>query len=248
MMNPKCSSKKEWMSILFWLAAASGFVFLFSYSTSPLYPAYYGGDSAQFQTIGKSWLKGAVPYKDLFDHKGPWIFFINMLGYLLGGTKYGICCIQMIGMWSSLCLLFKTARYCLSRAAYAFGTVFLAMFFLFLNYGEGNLTEEYCLPFICASVYYIYIYFNEEHHQHSPKAAFLYGVTFCVCFYARVTNCVLVAAGVLAIAISWLSGVSKFMAECAGLSWRCTGCFPPLCHIFCSTGSTMGYVIWDVFL
>lgn len=34
------------------------FVFFFSYSTSPLYPDYYGGDSAQFLTIGKEWMLG----------------------------------------------------------------------------------------------------------------------------------------------------------------------------------------------
>ena len=194
--------KKKIGITLFWLVIAAGFVFLFSYSTSPLYPTYYGNDSAQFQTIGKCWLKGAVPYRDLFDHKGPWIFFINMLGYLLTGTKYGIFLIQIVCMWISLYFLYKTAKYGLHRTGYALGTVLVSMFFLFLNYGEANLTEEYCLPFICASAYYIYVYFNEEYHQHSPRAAFLYGMAFCVCFYTRVTNCVLVAAGVLAITVS----------------------------------------------
>lgn len=194
--------KKKIGIALFWLVIAAGFVFLFSYSTSPLYPTYYGNDSAQFQTIGKCWLKGAVPYRDLFDHKGPWIFFINMLGYLLTGTKYGIFLIQIVCMWISLYFLYKTAKYGLHRTGYALGTVLVSMFFLFLNYGEANLTEEYCLPFICASAYYIYVYFDEEYHQHSPRAAFLYGMAFCVCFYTRVTNCVLVAAGVLAITVS----------------------------------------------
>ena len=185
--------KKKIGIALFWLVIAAGFVFLFSYSTSPLYPTYYGNDSAQFQTIGKCWLKGAIPYRDLFDHKGPWIFFINMLGYLLTGTKYGIFLIQIVCMWISLYFLYKTAKYGLHRTGYALGTVLVSMFFLFLNYGEANLTEEYCLPFICASAYYIYVYFNEEYHQHSPRAAFLYGMAFCVCFYTRVTNCAAVS-------------------------------------------------------
>lgn len=52
------------------------FVCLFSYSTSPLYSGYYGGDSAQFLTIGKAWMLGKIPYKEMFDHKGPFIFLV----------------------------------------------------------------------------------------------------------------------------------------------------------------------------
>ena len=86
------------------VAAATLFVLLFSYSTSPLYSNYltYGGeasagDSLQFQTIGKAWLDGAIPYRDALDHKGPLLFFINMLGFLLGGgTRYGIVILQII--------------------------------------------------------------------------------------------------------------------------------------------------------
>ena len=79
---------KDWKSLilkkkdcilcgLFCLLAAAGFVLVASTSTSPLYAGYYaygenaGGDSLQFQTIGKAWLDGSVPYRDTFDHKGP---------------------------------------------------------------------------------------------------------------------------------------------------------------------------------
>lgn len=58
--------------ILFSLA----FVYLFSYTVSFRY-SYIGGDSTIFQLIGKSWLEGALPYKDIFDHKGPLIFLLT---------------------------------------------------------------------------------------------------------------------------------------------------------------------------
>lgn len=61
------------------------FVLIFSFSTSPLYPNYWGSDSAQFQTIGMAWASGKIPYRDIFDHKGPFIFWVNMLGYKMGG-------------------------------------------------------------------------------------------------------------------------------------------------------------------
>ena len=50
------------------------YVYFYSVSTSPRYPDYFGHDSAQFQTLGMAWSKGYLPYGDLFDHKGPYIF------------------------------------------------------------------------------------------------------------------------------------------------------------------------------
>lgn len=45
-----------------------------STSTSPLYNIPYAGDTAMFQTIGKYWAEGSLPYVDLWDSKGPLIF------------------------------------------------------------------------------------------------------------------------------------------------------------------------------
>ena len=66
------------------LFVLSGLVWalFFSKTTSPLYTDV-GYDSAMFQTIGKYWAQGYLPYVDLFDHKGPLIFFINAVGYAL---------------------------------------------------------------------------------------------------------------------------------------------------------------------
>ena len=49
--------------VLFFLIFAIGaaFVLNFSYSTSPLTPFYWGGDTAQFLTIGKEWCNGKIP-------------------------------------------------------------------------------------------------------------------------------------------------------------------------------------------
>ena len=57
------------------------FICLFSYSTSFLYPFFWGNDSAHFLTVGKAWGSGLIPYRDLFEHKGPIIYFIDLLGY-----------------------------------------------------------------------------------------------------------------------------------------------------------------------
>jgi len=42
-----------------------------------------------FQIIGKAWTEGITPYVGVFDHKGPFIFFVNALGYLMGKIWFG---------------------------------------------------------------------------------------------------------------------------------------------------------------
>ena len=77
-------NKSGLLCLLLFVASAFAGALVFSPSTSPLY-SDWGYDSAMFQTIGKYWAQGHLPYVELFDHKGPIIFFINALGYALGG-------------------------------------------------------------------------------------------------------------------------------------------------------------------
>ena len=76
-MNNK--NNKEYISILILCIVGCVFVLLFSYSTSPIYRDFYIEDSAIFLTFGKFWSQGLVPYRDMFDHKGPIIYLVNML-------------------------------------------------------------------------------------------------------------------------------------------------------------------------
>ena len=73
--------KKTLSHILLLCITACAFVTICSTNTSPL---YRGGniDDAIFETTGKGWANGYPPYQYFFEHKGPFIFFVNALGYL----------------------------------------------------------------------------------------------------------------------------------------------------------------------
>ena len=60
------------------------FMLLFATVTSPLFDNLYGYDSAFFRFIGSSILKGKTPYVDIWDHKGPVLYFIQTIGALHG--------------------------------------------------------------------------------------------------------------------------------------------------------------------
>ena len=133
------------------LALAAAFVLRFSYSTSFLYPGYCGFDSAIFQTIGKYWAEGVTPYARLFDHKGPLIFFVDAVGYWLHG-RAGILVVQTVSLAVTVWGLYRLGRTGLSRP-WAAGAAALALVYLARTFDEGNMTEEYSLPFLAVSLY-----------------------------------------------------------------------------------------------
>jgi len=62
-------------------------ILLASVLLSLLYiPRYnlFTADKEIFRYIGMVILKGGVPYRDIFDHKPPLIFFLNYAGLLMG--------------------------------------------------------------------------------------------------------------------------------------------------------------------
>ncbi len=179
------------------------FVLIASATTSPLYPNYKGWDSGLFQVIGKGWLEGHVPYKELYDQKGPVIFFIDMLGYAITGNKYGIFIIQVIFMFLSEVFIYKTLR----RAFREYIAVIISLVVIFIfscNYEFGNLCEEYANPLLIASLFFVSKWMigkDQGEKEHKPLYAFLYGTTFGFCMMSRLTNAIGVCVAVFFIMI-----------------------------------------------
>lgn len=185
-----------WIYVIF-ACLSIGFVYMFSFSTSPLFPYYYGGDTAQFLTIGKAWWLGKIPYIEMFDHKGPFIFWIDMLGYAItNGQKYGVAFLQIFFLFFTILAFYQISQLLYKNKSYGLAVVFIALIAMKRNYCDGNTVEEYCLPFISWSIYGILCYWkNENYLEHDPKWTFLYGLTFGISFLTRITNFLPVCMG-----------------------------------------------------
>lgn len=175
--------------------------------TSPLYPNYFGGDSAIFSLMGKGVVMGKTLYTDLFDHKGPFIFLINALGHLIGGRN-GIFLFQCIFGSVSVCFLYLTGKMLRPNGKYrsfleCFALILLGMVFFFYSFESGNLTEEYSLPFIsvCAYLFVKYFVHLEKHSEHPPIYAFVYGICLAFVAFLRLNNAVTICAGILYIGV-----------------------------------------------
>lgn len=142
---------KEWIWIGGLLAAFfvyAGFIMLQSPNTIYSRVVEYT-DSSVFQYIGKGILDGMVPYRDAFDHKGPILYLLNALGFLLAG-RYGIWLLEWGILFATLVASYKLCRVYFTRGA-SFAAVLTTYSLLALYMKGGNFTEEYgMLPAVIA--------------------------------------------------------------------------------------------------
>lgn len=166
-------------------------VTILSTSTSPIYAEPQMVDAGIFLTIGKYWTEGLVPYINLWDCKGPFQFLINYLGFILTGTRTGVYMMEIMANSFSLYIsyfIFRTELSSTRSALY----VLLVLLSGAAIWSDGSFVEEYCLPFLMLSFYlaYLWVKKSRDHRDchHPPLYAFVYGVTFGICLFSRLTN------------------------------------------------------------
>lgn len=193
-----------WRGMLLCLVLALVFVSLFSYGTSPFYTNHASSDSAMFQVIGRGWAEGRLPYADLWDSKGPLIFFINAVGFWLTGSATGVYLLQIASLTFTFVFAYAwISRYMGCRAAVF--TCLLLFLALPLNYDFGNMTEEYLLPLLMLSFSYVYRWsdsaYSSGRMEHPARWAFVYGLLLGCSLMTRLTNAIGICVAVAFIAV-----------------------------------------------
>lgn len=179
LMKGKCN-----LGLIFPLIGALLLLLIFSWSTSPLY-CTYGCDSPFFQIIGLGILQGKVPYVDLFDHKGPVLFFIEALGYSFGLGRLGLWLLQLVFMTCTLALTFKVARLLSASDRQAYTATALTLIPMVDFIVEGNQCEEWELPFICGALLISCGHVLSGDGRMAWWKHFLMGLLFSIVFYIR---------------------------------------------------------------
>ena len=135
------------------LAPVAGlFILAFSLWTSPLYVHWYGCDASFFTLVGRGMLSGMVPYRDFYDLKGPYFFFIQALAQFISQGHFGIYILQVIALYSSLVLMYKLSRLYISHGKALGVIVFFLLPYISLMWG-GNCLEEFALPLNLLAVF-----------------------------------------------------------------------------------------------
>jgi hypothetical protein len=103
-------------------------------------------DSGVFLYVAWRFLNGDIPYRDVWDHKPPLIYFIDALGLTLTPhSLWGVWFIQILIIFTTLFLIYRLLDREFGIYAALAGTILLTSGLLTIL-EKGNVTEEYALP------------------------------------------------------------------------------------------------------
>ena len=112
-------------------------------------------DDSLYLYIGQQLLKGAAPYRDVFDNKGPLLYLVNALGLALGaGSFWGVYVLEYCLLAASTVL-----AYLVLKARVGWLVAALAALFFVLEVGHiagGDHEEEYAVVLQCLALFLLF--------------------------------------------------------------------------------------------
>ena len=137
-------------------------------------------DSYAYRYIGMLIAKGGMPYLDAFDNKGPVLYIINWLGYLIS-KSFGVYLFELLFIFLFFLFQYRIALLFSKGAGAVVFTIAsasaLSVFYV------GNMTEEYALPFLSLGLYAFVSYFL--FNKMSRADIYLCGLGFACVFMLR---------------------------------------------------------------
>jgi len=142
-------------------------------------------DGGLFMYMGDQILKGKLLYVDIWDNKGPLVFYINALGLFLGkGLRWGVWGVEFIFEFFAALLGFKLMKKLWGLFPAIVGTWLWLSGLNELARG-GNFTENYSLLFNFAAIYIFWILLQKKESRLYP---FIIGMTLSLSFLLRANN------------------------------------------------------------
>ena len=118
-------------------------------------------DSSVFNYVARVILKGGMPYRDTFDHKGPLLYLIDALGQLIH-ESLGLWFIELITLFLIFLLAYKIAKLVGCNNIRSLLVVLVCMVSMALYFEGGNLVEEYACLFIMLQLYIFLLFFMDK--------------------------------------------------------------------------------------
>lgn len=134
--------------------------------SSFLYPLNDWVDANIYFTMGKGMMRGRVLYRDIYDHKGPLLYFIHGIASLISYRSFfGVYLIEIISFTAFLAGVWKLGElYCKKQTIWMI-PVMGALILASDSFCHGDSAEELCLPLLMWSLYVSVRYFKEEYPE-----------------------------------------------------------------------------------
>ena len=193
---------------IFWCLGTAVVLLAICSKSSPLYPLNDWMDANIFYTAGKAMMSGQVLYRDVFDHKGPLLYLVYGIGWLVDHTGFfGIYLIEALAfagfLYIGLCTAQGTAGSLHPAWVLLPGTAVAAG----QTFAHGGSAEELCLPLLAVPVGLVLQFFAQDRSGRHPlplwQAAALGIAAGCV-LWVKFTMMGLFVGAAAALAVGYL--------------------------------------------
>ena len=148
-------SKRQDILILILFAIIPAVLLLFFSRNSFLYKINHREDINAFLMAGQYILNGKIPYRDFFDHKGPFVYYLYALCVaIVPGTFHGIYLLEVMCGFFDCLIARKTIQLFVQNKFTSFALTIAFYISSVLNEaGDSGEFEQLCLPLLLYAVY-----------------------------------------------------------------------------------------------
>lgn len=138
-------------------------------------------DASIFEYFGYAMTRGDMMYLNMFDHKGPFVFLINYLGYSLGGA-FGIKMLYLLCTFLFFYLTYLIAKLFTGEKQSVLVTVI--SFFIYQRFFDGGWSlEGFIVPCISYSLLVFLKFFLDK--KINKWEMIVSGVMFAIVFFTK---------------------------------------------------------------
>lgn len=212
----KLLSKYEvYVRVLMLTLISAALLSLYASSNTLLHHGYTF-DHTIFKVVGESWADGQMLYKDIFDHKGPIMYLIQIVASSVPVPKVGTWLMEIICVVTLCEMIFRCGRYIGASKRLSYVSV-VAMLTYYARYVDGgNTVEVWSLPFEILPLLMLLRYMSD--HKRLLLTAFVTGLCFGIVAMLRLNNNAMISGLVAGMAINLcLRREFRRLMACMGL-------------------------------
>lgn len=178
---------RQGMAAVYFLLSAVLLITLCSKS-SPLYPLNDWVDANCFFTVGKSMLHGLLPYRDLWEQKGPFLYMLHAVAAMISyRTFFGVYLLEIAAAFGFLWYSYRSCRILTKKS----GVLLLlplmgALVFTSHSFAHGDSVEQLALAPLAYALYLGLSVVEQKQPMRFGQAVAI-GITSGMVFWSKFT-------------------------------------------------------------
>lgn len=156
-----------------------------------LYKIVENNDTNCFVTTARCMIHGDVLYRDVYEHKGPILYFLYAIGLMIDSQSFiGIFVVETLLFSLYIFFMYKITELFVEKKVFRYILITCAAWISCCDRGfdGGGQCEELTLPFLCITMYLVLKYFKQEYpNRIKASSVITIGACFAVVLWMKYT-------------------------------------------------------------